>query len=310
MKSRLFSSMHTHTTFCDGKDDIETMCRAAYEKNLYAIGFSSHAPISRQIGRESEWNMKEEDTDRYVEEVLAAKERWKGKLNVFLGLEVDYIKGIRSPLDSDIVSINPDYIIAGVHYLLPENGAKIFTIDGSEHEFEKAIKEVFNGDSAALMHSYYDTIAEMIKAGGFDILAHIDIINKNNKEQKCWTQEEELERHREMANLLAGCMPVSRLQAGHLTTNNLEIYGGTIVEINTGGVTRHKFKDTYPSLTFLRIIQESNIPVIITADAHSANNIIGNYDIAVKNLLCANFKEHVLFKGKTGKTSVWQKEFL
>ncbi|MCL2804887.1 MAG: histidinol-phosphatase [Treponema sp.] len=287
MKNQQFSSMHTHSVFCDGKDDVETMCRVAYEKNLYAIGFSAHAPISRQIGRESQWHLKEERVNEYVSEVLAAKEKWHGKLKVFLGYEVDYIKGKRSPLDSDITALNLDYIIASVHYLYPKNGSEPFIVDGSASEFEKGIKEGFNGNALAFMHSYYDTVAEMITEGGFDILAHMDLIKKNCLGKNFWPQESEFQRQKEIANLIA----------------SREI----IVEVNTGGINRNKINEVYPSLAFLKLIRELDIPVIITSDAHRADDINGNYDIALKTLVCANFKEHVLFNGKNEKMPAWKK---
>ena len=286
-----FSSMHTHTLFCDGKDDIETMCLAAYEKNIFAIGFSAHAPISKQIGEESEWNLKEERVNEYISEVLAARKRWDGKLKVFLGYEADYIKGKRSPADSDIRALNLDYIIGSVHYLFPQNGADYFTVDGSLQEFEKGLKEGYNGNLEALIHNYYDAQLEMIQKGGFDILGHPDILKKNtrkiNNQNKKELQEAETERQKEIA------MAVSKT--------------GIIIEINTGGINRNKIDDVYPSLNFLKIIKEYNIPVIITADAHCAKDIIGNYDIAINTLICANFKEHVLFNGKANNTQVWKK---
>jgi histidinol-phosphatase (PHP family) len=284
----LFSSMHTHTKFCDGEDDIETMCRAAYEKSLFAIGFSSHAPIDKQLGWETGWNMKSTLIDEYVTQVLAAKERWRGKLNVFLGLEVDYIKGKRSPLDSDIIKLNLDYIIGSVHYLFPENGARAFTVDGSQEELEKGLKEGFDSDAQRLMHSYYDAVAEMIQAGGFDIIGHADLIKKNTFEKNLWPQEAETERQKEIAHIAAKA--------------------GLIFEVNTGGINRKKIQETYPSLTFLKIIKKNKVPVIITADAHCAKDIIGNYDIALNALELAKIKEHFLFKEKVNSKAVWQKE--
>jgi len=97
----MFSSLHTHTIFCDGKDDVETMCAAAYEKGLAAIGFSAHAPVGR-TGLVTNWHLKDSRLEEYAGEVCAARRRWEGRLAVYLGLEVDYIKGLRSPLDSDI----------------------------------------------------------------------------------------------------------------------------------------------------------------------------------------------------------------
>jgi histidinol-phosphatase (PHP family) len=284
----LFSSMHTHTIFCDGKDDIETMCRAAYEKNLFAIGFSSHAPIDKQLGWGTEWNMKSERLDEYAAQVLAAKKRWHGKLNVFLGLEVDYIKGKRSPLDSDITKLNLDYIIGSVHYLFLDYGAQAFTVDGSQEEFDKGLNEGFDGDAQKLMHSYYDAVSGMIQTGGFDILGHADLIKKNTLGKNLWPQETEAERQKEIAHIAA----------------KTEI----VFEVNTGGINRNKIQETYPSLSFLNIIKNYNIPVIITADAHCAKNINGNYDIALKTLELAEIKEHWLFKEKTNTGAVWKKE--
>ena len=285
-----FSSMHTHTIFCDGSDDVETMCRAAYEKKLYALGFSAHVPVEKQIGQKSEWCMKDENVDKYVSEVRAAKERWQGKLKVFLGLEADYIKGIRSPLDDDIKALNLDYIIGSVHFIVPKNGAAPFTVDGPEEEFEAGIKDGFNGNAEKLMHCYYDAMLEMINEGGFDILGHADIIKKNTQNKNLWPRESELLRQKEVALAAA--------------KNNL------VIEVNTGGINRKKTNDVYPSLSFLRIINEFCIPVIITADAHCSEDLDKNYEIAAETLLLADFKEHLIFDGRENEKVVWIKEKL
>ncbi|WP_461248565.1 histidinol-phosphatase HisJ family protein, partial [Treponema sp. R6D11] len=181
-----FSSVHTHTVFCDGRDDIETMCRAAFENQLCAIGFSAHAPITKKTGIESDWHLKDDKFEEYIEQVLAAKKRWRGKLEVLLGFEIDYIKGLRSALDSDITEANPDYLIGSVHYLVPANGAKPFTVDGPPEEFSQGLNEGFNGDAQALMNSYYDAQAEMLALGGFEILGHADLLKKNCQGKNLW----------------------------------------------------------------------------------------------------------------------------
>ena len=291
----LFSSMHTHTLFCDGQDDIETMCRAAYEKKLYAIGFSSHAPVYKQTGIKTGWNMSEERVDEYVAEITAAKRRWQGKLAVFLGFEVDYIKGMRSPADNDIKSINADFLIGSVHYIVPSNGAEPFTVDGPPEELEKGLNEGFNGNGEALMNCYYDMVAEMIAAGGFDILGHADIIKKNCMNKSYWSAESELIRQKEITRAVMG-----KCNCGETSS--------IAVEVNTGGINRKKIDVVYPSLPFLRILREHEIPVIITADAHCAQDIDGNYNEALHTLVDAGFKEHVLFCGKRNGNTIWKKE--
>jgi len=282
------SSMHNHTKFCDGEDDVETMCRAAYEKKLCAIGFSAHAPVTKKTGIESWWNLKEELVDKYIEEVLAAKSRWQGKLDVYLGMEVDYIKGLRSPLDSDITELNLDYIIGSVHYIVHPNGAKPFTVDGPQKELEDGIKEAFGGDARAFMNYYYDAVKEMIEAGGFDILGHADLIKKNCLNKNLWPQEEESLRQKEIAIAAS---------AAHIAA-----------EVNTGGINRKKINEVYPSLSFLRFFRKYNVPVIITADAHRAADIAGNYDIALQTLVYADIKKHTLFFGKSKGKTLWKRE--
>jgi len=289
-KIPLFSSLHNHTVFCDGRNDIETMCRAAFEKKLSAIGFSSHAPITKKAGIESDWHLKDDKLNEYAEQVLAAKKRWRGKLEVLLGLEIDYIKGLRSALDSDITEVNPDYLIGSVHFLVPANGAKPFTVDGPQEEFSQGLKEGFGGDAQALMNSYYDAQAEMIALGGFEILGHADLLKKNCMGKNFWPQEEEVCRQREIAR----------------AANK----AGVIAEVNTGGINRKKINETYPSEDFLKYFREYNVPVIITSDAHRVDDIKGNYDIAVQNLLSAGFSDHVIILRKKGKKIIYKKEKL
>jgi histidinol-phosphatase (PHP family) len=266
------------------------MCQAAYENSLFAIGFSSHAPTDKQLGSVNTWNMKSSLIDEYKTQVLEAKERWKGKLNVFLGLEADYIKGKRSPLDSDIVNLNLDYIIGSVHYLFPENGAQGFTVDGPQEEFDTGLKDGFGGNAQKLMHAYYDAEAEMISAGGFDIIGHADLLKKNTLGKNLWRQEEETERQKEIVQIAEKM--------------------GLVFEVNTGGINRNKIPETYPSPSFLKIIKKFNVPVIITADAHRSKDINGNYVIALNTLKEAGINEHYLFKERINSKAVWQKEII
>ena len=41
--SKILSSAHVHTTFCDGKTTASDMARTAYEMGFVSLGFTSHA---------------------------------------------------------------------------------------------------------------------------------------------------------------------------------------------------------------------------------------------------------------------------
>jgi len=281
----MLTSLHTHTVFCDGKDDVETMCRVAHNKGLAAIGFSAHAPIGK-TGLASNWHIKDQRLGEYIDEVRAARQRWEGKIAVYLGLEIDYIKGLRSALDRDIQSLGLDYLIGSVHYLLPPHGEP-FTVDGPPEEVAKGIAEGFSGSGEAMMQAYWDAVLEMTALGGFDIVGHLDLVKKHNAAQRLFKMETEyLRRAAEVVRVIAA--------------------GGYVVEVNTGGMNRGSITETYPSLEILRLLRQHNAPVMITADAHNAHDLDGHYPAACQTLLDAGYTSHVVFAGRDGGKAQWR----
>ncbi|MDR2133766.1 MAG: histidinol-phosphatase [Treponema sp.] len=287
-----YSSLHTHTFFCDGRDDVETMCRAAFGKGLCAVGFSAHGPVFAKTGIKTDWHLPDERLDEYMDEVKAARRRWEGRLRVYLGLELDYIKGLRSAMDRDILSLGLDYIIGSVHYIVPQNGAGPFTVDGPPEEMERGVREGFGGDGEAMMQAYWDALEEMIALGGFDILGHADLVKKNNQDGRWFDTE---------SPSYGGRLSGIARAAGR---------SGLVVEINTGGLNRGRTRDTYPSTAFLRLLGENQVPVLVSADAHRAEDIAGHYDTARNALLEAAYTGHVLFQGRKNGRALWRSEAL
>jgi histidinol-phosphatase (PHP family) len=287
-----YSCIHTHTNFCDGEDDVETVCRAAYEQGLVSVGFSSHAPICRKTGLSSDWHLRDDRLEEYLDAVRAARCRWAGKLPVFLGLEADYIRGLTGPADKDYKDMGLDYLIGSVHYVIPPNGREPFTVDGPREEFERDLRENFDGDGEALMETYWEAVTDMLREGGFDILGHMDLVKKNNPRQEWFSQKGEryLRRTARIADPVAA--------------------SGVVVELNTGGLNRGKTTEPYPSLGILRLLKEKNVPIIITSDAHCAGHLRGHYDTARKTLLDAGYTRTVLFEGRQEGRAVWNSEAL
>jgi histidinol-phosphatase (PHP family) len=279
--------IHTHTFFCDGKDDVETFCRAAYEKGLVSLGFSAHAPIFEKTGFRTKWHLPYERIGEYMDSVRSAKKRWEGRLPVYLGLEVDFISGIAGPADRDYLEMGLDYIIASVHYVLPPNGEP-FTVDGPAEEVEQGIKEGFGGDPIGMVEAYLDSEEAMIRAGGFDVLGHPDLVKLHNKDNKLFNPQNSsyLKRIAALAVLLAEA--------------------GVPYELNTGGLNRGKISECYPSMDFLKHFRKLNIPVVITADAHRAADLDGHYEDARKAMLEAGYTETVLFDGKAKGKAIWK----
>jgi histidinol-phosphatase (PHP family) len=287
-----YSCLHTHTNFCDGKGEVESFCQKAWEKGLYALGFSSHAPLVKKTGfAQTSWNMKEELLDEYIETVNAAKRRWAGRLTVYLGLEVDFIPGLMGPSDKDYGEMGLDYIIGSVHYVLPPVGAP-FTVDAPLEEMEQGIQTGYGGDPLALVEAYWDSLQAMIHAGGFDILGHPDLIKRNNSQNRFFSEDRDSYRNR--------CAAIAALAGEKSAT----------IEINTGGMNRGRIDSPYPSLYFLQCFKKNNVPAIINADAHNPDDLDGHYKEAREVLLAAGYDKMMLFEGRKNGQPLWIEEGL
>ena len=288
-----FACLHTHTVFCDGTDDIETCCLYAYRKGLACLGFSSHSPIRKKTGLYNECNLAEERLEEYMDEVLAAKKRWEGKLPVYLGLEVDFIEGLIGPADRDIQELNLDFIIGAVHYVVPPKGEP-FTVDHTAEAVDRGIKKGYDGDPMGMLEAYLKAETAMINAGGFDVLAHPDIVRKNNSSPQSRLFSEDGAFYREKISAIAALMAGSGIPS----------------EVNTGGLNRGNAKDCYPSLEFLKLFRENGVPMLINADAHRAKDLDGNYEKARMAMLSAGYTETLIFEGRKNGEAVWRAEKL
>jgi histidinol-phosphatase (PHP family) len=96
-------NLHTHTTYCDGKDTPEQMVRAAIAQGFDSIGFSEHAPTR------SPSTPNEEKLAAYRNEIRTLAREYEGKIDIFCGLEYDFY--------SEFAPEGFDYLIGSVHYL-------------------------------------------------------------------------------------------------------------------------------------------------------------------------------------------------
>ncbi|MDR0910131.1 MAG: histidinol-phosphatase [Spirochaetaceae bacterium] len=271
------TSLHTHSLYCDGADDIETLCKAAYEKGLSAIGFSSHAPLNEKIGFDAYWCMKSNKLSEYCKEVRSAKERWAGKLDVLLALEVDYIDGLCGPADEDMQKLKADYafdyFIGSTHYVVAPgqklqrgdsaNYGKIIAADSDAAILQKGIDELFGGDGELYAEEYYKGLANMCRKGGFEIIGHFDLVKKNNDKLHFFDPNSPRYKQAAMQAVEAAAEAYRR---EHI-----------IVEINTGGMNRGFTKEAYPSPAIQKALSERGVPFIVTADAHRAVDLDGGY---------------------------------
>jgi histidinol-phosphatase (PHP family) len=249
--------------------------------------------------------MEEERLPEYLDAVREARRRWEGRLRIYLGLEADFIPGLTGPADREYREMDLDYLIGSVHFIIPPKGPP-FEIDGYWEPLARGIREGFDGDGEALAQAYWDNVAAMIDAGGFDILGHMDLIKKNNRAPKGAPDPEGGPASPPQNRIFNPQNPDYLRRGGEIARAAAKT--GLVVEVNTGGINRGKITELYPSPAFLKIFRENAVPALIAADAHRAEDLDGHYDTAQKALLAAGYTETVLFEGKERGKARWVRE--
>lgn len=268
----MLSTYHTHSSFCDGKMMPEDYVVAAINKGFSAIGFTSHAPVTFNTS----WTMDPKNLCKYIELLENLKMKYKYHIQIYIGLETDFYPNCEDFRYYPGI----DYTIGSVHFIFDKNSGKYMPLDGTVSEFEETLNVTFNGDVKALIETYYNLLAEMIRVQPPDILGHIDVIKKNNANNLFFNETESWYRNKveEVLNIVK--------------EKNI------IVEINTGGISRGYTSEVYPSDWILKLMKEMEIPIVLNSDAHHPDWIDSYYTEAVKICKFSGFThQRVLFDG-------------
>ena len=115
----ILTNYHTHNRLCDGEGPAEDYVEAAAAKGFAALGFSSHAPLPPNVAVPHSWTLSEDSLPDYLAEIRRLRDAWAGKIQVYLGLEIDYIPGSQAPSDPKWDALGLDYRIGSVHSTMP-----------------------------------------------------------------------------------------------------------------------------------------------------------------------------------------------
>ena len=256
-------SVHTHSAFCDGKQPLAEMAAAAYDAGVRYYGTSSHAKTP------TGWDEDETlpaDPQEYRRAVLELRREYEGRMEVLLGIEMD---GTSGELPGEF-----DYWIGSVHYLQGADG-RYHAIDWDKPKLSACMNEAFGGDGLVMAEEYYRQVAAMARRKP-TLLGHIDLITKLNGAGEFF--DESAPRYRTAA-----------LEALHAVDPAV-----TLLEINTGAMSRKHRTEPYPAPFLLEEWHRMGGRVIITADVHHKDHMVYAYDQAAEAAKAAGFKTAVL----------------
>lgn len=152
---------HTHTYRCHhacGQD--EDYVKKAIEAGFSVLGFSDHTPWHYHSQFKPYMRMEDDHLEEYVNSILYLKNKYKDKIKILIGLEVEYFEGYMEWLKEQLENYPIDYIILGHHY---DSSDEYGIYYGS-----RANKEILT--------RYIDQCIKGMETGLFSYLAHPDLI--------------------------------------------------------------------------------------------------------------------------------------
>ena len=263
------SNFHSHCTFCDGRSHPEDFVKFAIANKFRAYGFSSHSPLPF----ETFWNMSKDDLPEYITEINRLKDKYAGRLEIYLGLEIDYLNETYNASTACFQSMPLDYRISSVHFLPWAEGMlekNMLCIDGGYNDFIKGIKEHYGGSVRRLTEHFFRSSMDMVHAEGFDIVGHVDKIYMNASRHPCFDR---------MARWY---------RKPFLELLDFIAEKGLIVEINSKN--KRKKGETYPHITAFGELKKRNIPVMVNSDCHEPHLVNDGREETLARLRLAGYR--------------------
>ena len=253
-----YQNLHSHTTYCDGDLPPEALIKAALKKGCRSLGFSEHS----YIDFDTYYSMDLDRTSEYVHEVNSLKEKYKGEIEIFLGLERDYL--------TESAPDGLDFVIGTVHYV--NKGGEYVSVDAGAKHQNRMVKTYFGGDYYEMAEDYFAVVAGIIKKTKADIVGHFDLAAKYNFSGSLFD-----EMHPRYVNAALGAMEEILKDCN-------------IFEVNTGAMYRFNKPEPYPSVFLLKELRKRGGEVIMSSDSHDAQSLCFKFHEMHELLKSCGFK--------------------
>jgi histidinol-phosphatase (PHP family) len=269
-------NFHSHSLFSDGKAAPEDFIKSAISRKFAAFGCSCHSPVPFS----TRWNMDPGKLQEYLDEIARLRQVYKGSLEVYAGLELDYLNGVPFLPVSVLKKMGCDYILGSVHFIDPYPDGTWFSFDGKPDIFFSAVEIIYKNDFRKVITRYYEKTRMMIEKDCPDVIAHMDKIKMHNTVRPYFDEEAEWYRKQVYETL------------------DLIAEKGCIMEVNSRGLYKHDPPLLYPGPWVIEQAYLRKIPVMLNSDAHHPDDIEKGFKESVIVLKQTGYKTlRILHKG-------------
>lgn len=215
---------------------MEAYVERGIELGLREIGFSDHNPLPNGFG--ANVRMKESELEYYVQRVQDLRYQYRGKIDVRLGLELDFVEGLEDYLTAQIARYPWDYVIGSVHYLDRDCQIGAWT---RKHP----------GTPDEQYRLYFAQVEKLARSGLCDIIAHLDVVKRCTR------------------------TPTDAVTGAIRNALREIAQAGVCMEINTSGYRHTELAEPqpYPSQPYILEALALGIPLTVNSDAHAPEQV-------------------------------------
>lgn len=236
---------HVHTRFSgDNESDPAACCEAAIAAGLSGICLTDHFE-----GDPDSWLRGRLDLEACLASHLALKDRYRGRLDVLIGLEVGWHAGAPDEVALLLQRHPFDLLLGSVHY-----------VGGVPVAYAPELPPIFeaNPDHRTILGPYFEAVLEMVCSRMFHVAGHADMI---------FTHACRHYRDLSWKDYASEAAAIARAM----------VRTGTVPEINTGGL-QCGFPDTTPEGGFLaEYSRAGGREVTFGSDAHRPERVGANF---------------------------------
>lgn len=254
-------SLHTHTIGFDGRSTPTQMVARAQDLGMTSLGISNHFIVHPNITKSHFYpyavagGYKTIYSSSFDEAIAKFKPHYEElcklqdtvDIKLYRGMEVDFFdySEWRGGFDRAVKVLKPDYIICASHFI--EYDGMLYNV----HDMATVDEKIRD----KMVQMYWDKLGRAARTGVFNWMAHLDLPKKTGcGRDERWVDTE-----------CKAMLKVARSK--------------TPIEINTG-LYRTCCDEPYPSSRILEMASDMHVPVLLSDDAHAAQQIGRNFDRA------------------------------
>lgn len=249
---------HVHTPFCPhgSGDSFEMYVERAMALDYSAITFTEHAPLPagfRDTTPDQDSGMDPSRIRDYFDALDILKEKYRDKITIRSGLEVDYIEGFEKETEDFLSTYGSrmDDSILSVHFLHQQG--KWDCLDFSPEVFQTMIG--YYGSVDEIYKQYYRTVLQSIRA---DIgpykpkrIGHITLVKKFQK-----------------------LFSASQSFSDEISLILQEMAGRDLeLDYNGAGFVKPHCGESYPPQDVIKQARALGINIVYGSDAHTAEGL-------------------------------------